>query len=245
MQAGRGLSETLSIEQRLGRLDWGAIERQLWDWGWAKTPALLAPEECAALVGLYADDRRFRSRIDMARYRFGLGEYKYFAHPLPPVVAALRASAYPRLAPIGNRWEDALGGRQAYPVRLEEFLANCARRGQDKPTPLLLHYTEGGYNCLHQDLYGAVAFPLQLTCVLSRRGADYTGGESLLLEQRPRAQSRGVVVALEQGEALIFATRHRPVGGARGHYRVTVRHGVSRLLSGERYSLGVIFHDAA
>ena len=181
----------------------------------------------------------------MARYRFGLGEYKYFAEPLPPLVAALRAEAYPRLAPIANRWDSALGGRgKAYPEDLERFLAVCAEHGQTKPTPLLLQYGPGGYNCLHQDLYGALAFPLQLTCVLSQRGTDYTGGESLLVEQRPRAQSRGDVIVLEQGEALIFTTRHRPVRGARGCYRATLRHGVSRVLSGRRYSLGVIFHNA-
>jgi hypothetical protein len=239
------MSETLSIPERLGGLDWEAIERGLADWGWAKTPPLLTAAECADLVALYADGGRFRSRVDMARYRFGVGEYQYFARPLPPIVAALREAAYPRLAPIANRWEGALGGKACYPATLAEFLAVCAAQGQTKPTPLLLHYLEGGYNCLHQDLYGAVAFPLQLTCVLSRRGSDYAGGESLLVEQRPRAQSRGDVITLEQGEALIFATRHRPVRGARGHYRVTVRHGVSRVLWGERYSFGVIFHDAA
>ena len=155
------------------------------------------------------------------------------------------AEAYPRLAPIANRWDSALGGRgKAYPEDLERFLAVCAEHGQTKPTPLLLQYGPGGYNCLHQDLYGALAFPLQLTCVLSRRGTDYTGGESLLVEQRPRAQSRGDVIVLEQGEALIFTTRHRPVRGARGCYRATLRHGVSRVLSGRRYSLGVIFHNA-
>jgi hypothetical protein len=246
MQAvGGGVSDSLSIGARLAHLDWAGIERSLDDWGWAKTGPLLEPEECGELIQLYADDRRFRSRIEMARYRFGLGEYKYFAEPLPPVVAALRAGAYARLSPIANRWESTLGGRREYPAELERFLGICAEHGQTKPTPLLLQYGPGGYNCLHQDLYGEVAFPLQLTCVLSRRGADYTGGESLLVEQRPRAQSRGDVVVVEQGEVLIFATRHRPVQGARGQFRVTMRHGVSRLLSGERYSLGVIFHNAA
>ena len=246
MQAlGRGLSAAGSIRERLAGLDWEAIERSLWDSGWSRTAPLLTAEECGDLVDLYADDRRFRSRIDMARYRFGLGEYKYFAEPLPPLVAALRAEAYPRLAPIANRWDSALGGRgKAYPEDLERFLAVCAEHGQTKPTPLLLQYGPGGYNCLHQDLYGALAFPLQLTCVLSRRGTDYTGGESLLVEQRPRAQSRGDVIVLEQGEALIFTTRHRPVRGARGCYRAMLRHGVSRVLSGRRYSLGVIFHNA-
>ncbi len=246
MQAvGGGVSGALAIEARLARLDWAGIEGALDEWGWAKTGPLLEPEECGELIRLYADEGRFRSRIEMARYRFGLGEYKYFADPLPPIVAALRAHAYARLCPIANRWELALGGRRRFPADLERFLGICAGHRQTKPTPLLLQYGPGGYNCLHQDLYGEVAFPLQLTCVLSRRGADYTGGESLLVEQRPRAQSRGDVVVVEEGEALIFATRHRPVQGARGDYRVTMRHGVSRILSGERYSLGVIFHNAA
>jgi uncharacterized protein len=241
---GRRLSASRSIQERLARLPWEAIEGSLWEWGWASTPALLAPEECEALIRLYADERRFRSRIDMVRYRFGVGEYKYFADPLPPVVAALRAHAYPPLVRIANGWEAALGGRQRYPADLDAFLAVCAEHGQTRPTPLLLQYGPGGYNCLHQDIYGEVAFPLQLTCVLSRRGIDYTGGESLLVEQRPRAQSRGDVITLEQGEGLIFTTRHRPVRGARGLYRATLRHGVSRIRSGRRYSLGVIFHDA-
>jgi hypothetical protein len=234
-----------AVEERIAALDWEAIERGLDEWGWARTPPLLTARDCEALIALYADDRRFRSRVDMERYRFGRGEYKYFAEPLPPVVGALRVHAYPRLVPIANRWEAALGGRVRYPADLDAFLARCADRGQDKPTPLLLSYGPGGYNCLHQDLYGEVAFPLQLTCVLSRRGVDYTGGESLLVEQRPRAQSRGDAVLLEQGEGLIFATRHRPARGSRGAYRVTVRHGVSRVVSGRRHSLGIIFHNAA
>src|SRR5215470_17885854 len=227
-----------SVEERLAELDWDAIGRSLDEWGWCTTPPLLTPEECGALIALYGDDRRFRSRIDMARYRFGVGEYKYFSEPLPPVVAALREHAYPRLVPIANRWAAALdsGGRR-YPGTLARFLAVCAEHGQRRPTPLLLRYAEGGYNCLHQDLYGEVAFPFQMTCVLSRRGADYTGGESVFVEQRPRAQSRGDAAVLEQGEALIFATRHRPVRGARGAYRVTLRHSVSRVRSGRRFSL--------
>jgi len=247
MQAsGGGVSDGRSmIEGRLNRLDWETLERSLWDWGWAKAPAVLTPDECGELIALYSQEQRFRSRVDMARYRFGVGEYKYFAEPLPPVVAALRAHAYRHLGLVANRWEEALGKRRRYPDELEKFLAECAARGQHKPTPLLLRYEPGGYNCLHQDLYGDIAFPLQLTCVLSRRGVDFTGGESLLVEQRPRAQSRGDAVAVEQGEALIFTTRDRPVRGARGYHRVVTRHGVSRLLSGERYSLGVIFHNAA
>ncbi len=232
------------IRRRLERLDWAGIEKALDEWGYARTPPVLTLEECGELTGLYPDDRRFRSRIDMARYRFGLGDYKYFAEPLPPVVQALRTHAYPPLAAIANRWMAALGARERYPPDLAGFRALCRKHGQTKPTPLILHYEAGGYNCLHQDLYGELAFLLQLTCFLSRRGVDYTGGELLLVEQRPRAQSRGEVIAPVQGELVIFPTRHRPVAGARGYYRATVRHGVSRVTSGSRYALGVLFHDA-
>ena len=180
----------------------------------------------------------------MAHYRFGVGEYKYFAAPLPEPVAALRTALYRRLAPVANRWMEALGSPERYPADLGSYLARCAAHGQTRPTPLLLHYTAGGYNCLHQDLYGALAFPLQVTCVLSQVDTDYTGGEILLVEQRPRAQSRGEVIVLARGEAVVFPNRHRPVKGARGWLRTAVRHGVSRLRSGERLSLGIIFHDA-
>jgi hypothetical protein len=233
-----------AIDERLARLDWKAIEGSLWEHGGARTPPILTAEECAELVALYRDEGRFRSRVDMARHRFGLGEYKYFAEPLPAVVQALRTGVYPYLAPIARRFMGALGSRERFPPDLKGFLNRCARSGQRKPTPLLLRYEAGGYNCLHQDLYGEVVFPLQLTCLLSRRGAEFEGGEFLLVEQRPRAQSRGEVVPLEQGEAVIFATRHRPVAGARGYYRTNLRHGVSRVLSGTRLSLGVIFHNA-
>ncbi len=233
-----------SIAARLARLDWDGIEAALAERGWAKTPPVLRPDECRALVGLYADDRRFRSRVDMARLRFGVGEYKYFAAPLPPPVAALRAAAYPRLAPIADRWMAALGRSDRFPPGLPEFLARCAARGQTRPTPLLLRYQAGGYNCLHRDLYGAVAFPLQLTCFLSRRGVDYEGGEFLLVEQRPRAQSRGEVITAEQGEIVVFATADRPGRSARGVVRLSLRHGISRVTRGERHALGVIFHDA-
>ena len=232
------------MQERLARLDWAAIGDSLDAWGCARTPALLTPDECAGLRGLYAEEGRFRSRVDMARFRFGVGEYKYFAEPLPVLVGELRAHAYPPLAAVANRWEAALGTRVRHPGDLAGLRALCARRGQKKPTPLLLRYESGGYNCLHQDVYGDVVFPLQLTVLLSDAGKDFEGGEFMLVEQRPRAQSRGTVVPLAQGEAVIFTTRHRPAAGARGHYRVTVRHGVSRLLSGERYTLGVIFHDA-
>ena len=233
------------IQERLARLDWEAIARSLDERGSATTPALLDAGECAALVRLWADERRFRSRVDMARLRFGVGEYKYFAAPLPPLVAGLRVHLYRHLAPIANRWMEAMGVvAERFPPALGAYLARCAAHGQTRTTPVLLRYTAGGYNCLHQDLYGALAFPLQLTCVLSRRGADYAGGELLLVEQRPRAQSRAEVVVLERGEAVIFPNRHRPVAGARGSYRATVRHGVSRVTAGERLSLGIIFHDA-
>jgi hypothetical protein len=243
--AGRAKMECpVPVAARLAALDWDRLEQSLGDLGHAKTPPVLLPEECAGLRGLYGDDSRFRSRIDMARYRFGLGDYKYFAHPLPAIVTDLRRAAYPPLAAIANRWMEALGSRERYPSGLAEFLALCHRRGQNKPTPLLLHYEAGGYNCLHQDLYGEVAFPFQFTCFLSRRDHDYTGGEFLLVEQRPRAQSKGQVITAEQGEVLIFPTRYRPIRGSRGYYRVNLRHGVSRLHSGTRYTLGVIFHDA-
>jgi hypothetical protein len=235
---------TTSVAGRLAGLDWSAIERSLDDLGHARTPTILTPEECEALIALYGDDRHFRSRVDMARYRFGLGDYKYFATPLPPLVQALRQHAYPPLAAVANRWEAALGSGRRYPADLAGLLAQCARAGQTKPTPLLLHYEAGGYNCLHQDVYGDVAFPLQVTCFLSRRGVDYEGGEFVLVEQRPRAQSRAEVVPTEQGAMVIFATRHRPVAGARGPYRATMRHGVSRVTAGTRYTLGIIFHDA-
>jgi hypothetical protein len=232
------------IRDRVNALDWSAIERSLWEHGYAKTRPLLTPDECAELIGLYRDEARFRSRVDMARLRFGVGEYKYFAAPLPPLVEALRAHAYPPLAAIANQWEVALDTAVLHPPALSALLARCRRKGQTKPTPLMLHYETGGYNCLHQDLYGEVVFPLQLTCFLSRRGIDYEGGDFLLVEQRPRAQSKGESIATEQGEILIFTTRYRPVQTARGYYRAAMRHGVSRLIRGERYTLGVIFHDA-
>lgn len=220
------------------------MARTLGDQGWATTPPVLTPAECAELIRLYPDERRFRSRVEMARFRFGEGEYKYFADPLPPVVLALRRHAYPHLAAVAGAWDAALGRKPGYPRDLDGFLAVCAEHGQTKPTPLLLRYEAGGYNCLHQDLYGDVAFPLQMTCLLSRPGVDFTGGEFLLVEQRPRAQSRGDVVPLEQGQIVVFATRHRPARGTRGAYRVCMRHGVSRVTSGQRYTLGVIFHNA-
>ena len=233
-----------SLPNRIGRLDWPAIERDLDERGYATIPSLLTRDECARLAALYDDERRFRTRVDMARHRFGEGEYKYFAAPLPPLVGALRAGLFPRLVAVANRWAAALG-TATYPPTLAEYLARCAAAGQRRPTPLLLRSPSGGYNCLHQDLYGPLAFPLQPTCVLSEVGEDYAGGAFLLVEQRPRQQSRGEAIVLRRGDAIVFATRHRPANGTRGVYRVTMRHGVSRVRSGERVSLGIIFHDAA
>lgn len=234
-----------AVGKRVESLDWSAIERSLWEHGYALTPPVLTPDECRSLIALYDDEVRFRSRVDMARHRFGLGEYKYFAAPLPPLVQALRETAYPPLAAVANQWETALGTATTYPPDLDGLLRRCRKAGQTKPTPLLLRYEAGGYNCLHQDIYGEVVFPLQLTCFLSDKGVDYEGGEFLLVENRPRAQSRGEAVAPEQGELIVFTTRHRPVETPRGFYRAAMRHGVSRLRSGRRFTLGVIFHDAA
>jgi len=234
----------VSIAERLSRIDWKSVESALAEQGYARLPRLLNAADCAALITLYDGAGRFRKRIDMERHRFGVGEYKYFDRPLPPLVRAVRTGSYPPLAAIVNRWMAALGSTMRFPARLGGFADLCRRAGQTKPTPLLLRYSAGGYNCLHQDLYGEVAFPLQIACLLSRPGIDYRGGEFLLVEQRPRAQSVGHAVALARGEAIIFPTRFRPLAGKRGHYRATVRHGVSRLDRGSRFTLGAIFHDA-
>jgi len=233
-----------SIAKGVQQVDWKALDSALTENGYAQTGPLLTAEECRELIGLYPDDSRFRSHIDMARFRFGMGDYKYFADPLPAMVQELRKSLYPPLAQVANRWMENLGSRERFPGQLDEFLRICHRHGQKRPTPLLLRYTAGGYNCLHQDIYGEVAFPLQVACFLSQPGRDYTGGEFLLMEQRPRAQSKGEVITPQQGEAVIFTTRYRPVRGSRGYYRVNIRHGVSTVKSGERYTLGIIFHDA-
>jgi uncharacterized protein len=226
-------------------LDWPVLERSLDERGYAASSSpVLSGDECASLIGLYGDERRFRSRIDMARFRFGDGEYKYFANPLPPVVSTLRRTLYPALAKVANRWMEQLGDAERYPPTLDEFLERCAARGQHKPTPLMLRYTAGGYNCLHQDIYGDVAFPLQAVVFLSEPGVEHEGGEFLLVEQRPRAQSMGDIVPARKGGLAIFTTRVRPVRGARGYYRVQMRHGVTRVHRGERFTLGIIFHDA-
>jgi uncharacterized protein len=231
------------LAARVSALPWAEIAARLDAEGIARTPPLLTAEECAGLVALYDDERLFRSRVDMARHRFGLGEYKYFRRPLPPLVEELRRRAYPPLAEVANRWMGLMGRDPRFPPDLDAFLAVCAEEGQTEPTPLLLHYEAGGYNCLHQDLYGAVAFPLQLTLFLTP-GEAYEGGEFLLVEQRPRAQSIGHAVRPAQGEMVVFPTRERPVQGSRGTYRVQVRHGVSRIRAGRRHTLGIIFHDA-
>jgi hypothetical protein len=222
-----------------------ALAASLDDRGFAAVPALLPAAECAALARLYDDASRFRSRIIMSRHGFGRGEYQYFAYPLPPLVATLRQQVYAALVPIANQWNERLGLAPRFPGVHAEFLARCHAAGQVRPTPLLLRYGDGDFNCLHQDLYGEHVFPLQMAVLLSEPGADFTGGEFVLTEQRPRQQSRVEVVPLQQGDAVVFAVNTRPVRGARGDYRVTLRHGVSRLLSGHRHTLGIILHDAA
>ncbi len=234
-----------AVTQRVAALDWGAIASALDEHGCATTGALLAAEECVALAQSYPSDDLFRSRVVMARHGFGRGEYKYFAYPLPDLVGALREALYPPLAAVANRWNEVMGIDVAYPRDHAAYLQRCRDAGQIKPTPLLLQYGAGDFNCLHQDIYGESIFPLQVAFLLSRPGHDFTGGEFVLTEQRPRMQSRAEMVPLRQGEGVIFPVHHRPVRGTRGTYRVTMRHGVSRLRSGRRYTLGIIFHDAA
>jgi uncharacterized protein len=235
----------IAAKETVDALDWVALEDSLSSRGYAVTASLLTTEECADLVALYNDEKRFRSHIIMERYRFGVGDYKYFDNPLPQVVASLRTTAYPHLAAIANRWAEALGECGApYPLNHADFLKTCHQAGQKKPTPLILHYEAGGYNCLHQDLYGEVSFPLQMVFLLGQEGRDWEGGEFILVEQQPRAQSKAEVVRANQGQAIIFTTRYRPMKGTRGYYRVNLRHGVSRVLRGTRYTLGIIFHDA-
>jgi hypothetical protein len=234
-----------ALAARIAALDWARIAAELDAHGCAVTGALLAPEQCAALAQSYAADELFRSRVVMARHGFGRGEYKYFADPLPATVALLRGALYPPLAAIANRWNEVMGIELRYPGEHASYRNRCHQAGQTKPTPLLLQYGPGDYNCLHQDLYGDLVFPLQVTFLLSRPGEDFTGGEFVLTEQRPRMQSRAEVVPLAQGEGVIFPVHHRPVRGTRGSTRVNMRHGVSRLRSGHRHTLGVIFHDAA
>jgi hypothetical protein len=227
----------------IGTLDWEVLTAALDTDGFARTGPLLTACECEALVAGYDDDARFRSRVVMARHGFGQGEYKYFGYPLPDLVRTLRHDVYPRLAPLANRWAEAMGREDRYPGALDGFTRRCHESGQTKPTPLLLRYGPGDHNRLHRDLYGALAFPIQMAVLLSDPAA-FRGGEFMLVENRPRMQARGEVVTLAQGEAVLFAVDQRPVPGARGFYRVSMRHGVSRMHSGRRHTLGIIFHDA-
>jgi hypothetical protein len=229
---------------RLRAIDWPGIDASLSAEGWATIEGLLSADECRSLAGGYGDDRLFRSRVVMARHGFGKGEYKYFGYPFPAIVAELRGALYPHLAPIANRWNQAMGIGTRYPADHGAFLDRCHKAGQSRPTPLLLQYGPGDYNCLHQDLYGEHVFPLQATVLLSESGVDFTGGEFVITEQRPRMQSRASVVPLRRGDAVIFTVHHRPVRGSRGSYRVMLRHGVSRVRTGSRHTLGIFFHDA-
>jgi len=229
---------------RLESLEWQNIATELNESGNALLKSVLTSSECEALANLYGSDELFRSRVVMARHGFGRGEYKYFGYPLPAIVQALRASLYERLEPIANQWNQAMEIDIRYPSRHQDFIERCHRVGQLRPTPLLLHYRPGDYNCLHQDIYGEHLFPIQVAFLLSEPERDFTGGQFVLTEQRPRMQSRPEVVPLRQGDAVAFAVRHRPVQGTRGIYRVNLRHGVSQLRSGQRYTMGIIFHDA-
>ncbi|WP_346949702.1 2OG-Fe(II) oxygenase [Dyella sp.] len=233
------------VEARLAAFDWPRVLQQLDAQGHAMLPGLLAPEACDRIASLYDRPALFRSKVVMARHGFGRGEYQYFGYPLPSPVGELRAALYPRLVPLANQWNETMGIGVRYPQRHAEFLERCHHAGQQRPTPLLLRYGTGDYNCLHQDLYGEHVFPLQVAVLLSEPWRDFTGGEFVLTEQRPRMQSRPHVVPLSEGDAVIFAVHHRPVHGSRGSYRVNLRHGVSELRSGRRHTLGIIFHDAS
>ncbi|SIO60838.1 hypothetical protein SAMN05444166_6542 [Singulisphaera sp. GP187] len=233
-----------SVSERVASLDWAKLAAELDDQGSAVIGPILTPEQCDALAASYDTGGSFRSRVVMARHGFGRGEYQYFAYPLPPLIADLRNALYPPLVEIANRWNQAMGLEVRYPVSHAAFLDRCHEAGQTKPTPLMLRYGPGDYNCLHQDLYGEHVFPLQVAFLLSKPGDDFQGGEFVLTEQRPRMQSRAEVVPLGQGQGVIFPVHHRPVQGTRGCYRVTMRHGVSRLRAGSRHTVGLIFHDA-
>ncbi|MGH8495892.1 MAG: 2OG-Fe(II) oxygenase [Gammaproteobacteria bacterium] len=233
------------VADRVKAIDWAQVSSALDAQGSAVIERLSSPAECAMLTGLYTNDDNFRSRVIMARHGFGRGEYKYFDHPLPDLVVRLRTALYPPLAAVANRWNAAIGIDVRFPGKHAEFIERCHAAGQSRPTPLLLQYGVDDFNCLHQDLYGEHVFPLQLTILLSEPGRDFTGGEFVLTEQRPRRQSRPEVVPLRQGDAVVFAVHQRPVKGTRGFYRVNMRHGVSRVRSGHRHTLGIIFHDAA
>jgi hypothetical protein len=238
-------STTTAIARQIAALDWPVIADSLHMHGSAVIEQVLTPQTCNALAQSYSNDTLFRSRVVMKRHGYGRGEYKYFAYPLPSVVAGLRTTFYPHLVPVANHWNEAMGLALRYPDNHADFLARCHIAGQTRPTPLLLQYGADDYNCLHQDLYGEHVFPLQVAILLSVPGADFTGGEFVITEQRPRMQSRPEVIPLHQGDAVVFAVHQRPVHGTRGFYRVNLRHGVSRLRSGRRHTLGIIFHDAA
>lgn len=237
-------SAVASAEARVAAYDWKALAGELDSFGCAVLAKLLAPEECRAIAGLYPDESHFRSHIVMARHGFGKGEYRYFRYPLPDLLGGLRTALYPRLADVANEWNVRMGIDERYPDEHASFLKQCHAAGQMRPTPLLLQYVPGDFNCLHQDLYGDLAFPIQVAILLSEPGRDFTGGEFALTEQRPRMQSRVEVVPLRQGDAVAFAVHNRPVRGSKGNYRVNLRHGVSRVRSGMRHTAGIIFHDA-
>lgn len=232
------------VAARVGTYDWQAVAAELDGFGCAVLPQLLTPEECSAISGLYSQERHFRSHIVMARHGFGKGEYRYFNYPLPEILGGLRTALYPHLSGIANGWNERMGVEERYPDEHASFLEQCHEAGQTRPTPLLLQYVPGDFNCLHQDLYGELAFPIQVAILLSEPGRDFTGGEFVLTEQRPRMQSRAEVVPLRQGDAVAFAVHNRPVRGTKGNYRVNLRHGVSRVRSGKRHTVGIIFHDA-
>lgn len=244
MAAHHSLQIPSPIHSRINSLDWTALHASLSQSGWAKTTAILTSDECSDLRNMYFDEERFRSKIVMQRHRFGVGEYKYFRYPLPERIAELRQSLYPHLAPLANEWMQQLGLDTSYPKTHEQFIRQCHAQGQTRPTPLLLRYETGGYNCLHQDLYGAVFFPFQTVFLLNQPGQDFDGGEFILVEQRPRSQSAAQVINPGIGEGVIFTTRWRPVHGGRGFYRVNIRHGVSALTRGTRHTLGIVYHDA-
>jgi len=233
-----------SLSERIGALDWTGLESDLNTRGYALTPPFLSDGECAAIAALYERESLFRKTVIMARHSYGEGAYRYFAEPVPEPVVTIRECLYGPLAVIANRWAERLRMDMRYPSSIDEYRARCERAGQTHPTPLILDYHEGGYNCLHQDVYGELAFSIQAAGMLSRPGSDFEGGEFLLVEQRPRMQSRGEAVTLEQGQFIVFPNQLRPVAGSRGDYRVKVRHGVSRIRSGHRRTLGIIFHDA-
>jgi hypothetical protein len=237
-------SAASSAELRVNAYDWRATAGELDNYGCAVLPKLLSPDECRSVASLYGDERHFRSHVHMARHGFGRGEYRYFRYPLPDLIGNLRTALYPYLAGVANAWNGRMGIDESYPGDHASFLKRCHDAGQTRPTPLLLQYVPDDFNCLHQDLYGDLAFPIQVAILLSEPGVDFTGGEFVLTEQRPRMQSRAEVVPLRQGDAVAFAVHNRPVHGSRGNYRVNLRHGVSRVRSGMRHTLGIIFHDA-